>query len=29
MADHMAQRGEMMRRHMQDRQQMQGAPAKK
>jgi periplasmic protein CpxP/Spy len=29
MADHMAQRGEMMRRHMQERQQLQGAPAKK
>ena len=29
MADHMAQRGDMMRRHMQERQQLQGAPAKK
>jgi periplasmic protein CpxP/Spy len=29
MADHMAQRGEMTRRHMQERQQLQGAPAKK
>ena len=29
MADHMAQRGEMKRRHMQERQQLQGAPAKK
>jgi Spy/CpxP family protein refolding chaperone len=29
MADHMAQRSEMMRRHMQERQQLQGAPAKK
>jgi Spy/CpxP family protein refolding chaperone len=29
MADRMAQRGEMMRRHMQERQQLQGAPATK
>jgi Spy/CpxP family protein refolding chaperone len=29
MADRMAQRGEMFRRHMQERQQLQGAPAKK
>ena len=29
LADRMAQRGEMMRRHMQERQQLQGAPAKK
>jgi Spy/CpxP family protein refolding chaperone len=29
MADRMAQRGDMMRRHMQERQQLQGAPAKK
>ncbi len=29
MADHMAQRGEMKHRHMQERQQLQGAPAKK
>jgi Spy/CpxP family protein refolding chaperone len=29
MADHMGQRSEMMRRHMQERQQLQGAPVKK
>jgi periplasmic protein CpxP/Spy len=29
MADRMAQRGDMMRRHMQERKQLQGAPAKK
>jgi Spy/CpxP family protein refolding chaperone len=29
LADRMAQRGEMMRRHMQERQSIEGAPAKK
>jgi len=29
LADRMAQRGEMMRRHMQERRQIDGAPAKK
>ena len=29
LADRMAQRGDMMRRHMQERQQLEGAPARK
>jgi periplasmic protein CpxP/Spy len=29
LAERMAQRGDMMRRHMQERQQLEGAPAKK
>ena len=29
MADRMAQRRDMMRRHMQERQSIEGAPAKK